>query len=967
MIPCPQCGVANEGVSQPCAACAAPFEVAGVRIDEHFADGQRVRVYLGSCDSYPGVVSLELPMPSLADDPAFREAFLQEADRLVTRLRDVPVDEPLPLARILDAGETALAGEPRLFVVREWLSGEALSSREKRGLRLAPEDVLAVGAAAARALQALHDAEVVHGDVRSSSILLPEAGTSSHVAVVADAFPAGHRLAPEELETQSPERVAGDRPTPASDQYSLAVVLYRALTGHLPGERSGAPRESETVAAHLLLSDEERDEAVQELAEPLRDGFRRALDRDPERRHARLADLAEVLEGVDLGAPVETSGASDAAGEHLSAPRDASGEAPVEVRRTPTRSLPPPPAPATARPASLLLLLAGIVVVVAGVLAVALRPGGPIRKSEAVIGARLAIEPRLQASYQLRDRLGRAGAALPDSLFAELKPRLREEERGHDDQIADWRDRLAQLVEANDAEGIVALQQEIDRLHAALEPRLVALDDLVRAGRAQLAGVVSAAGIKSRLGEARTNANEILDLAGGGFDLVLQDLTETGEDLRAVRALDESTSSRAPELREVAERTEEILQDIHARILEACERFDSAQRELPHVLDALATQSLRAYEEAEHLGELPAVEAWLEEKNTRRDELEVDVLQAERSREAMAGLEELRALVGEVTRRARELEVERLRREREALLARVEAMLPSMRDLLAEAKTLDLVTSMEPPCGQTVTEFEEQLARYDDPAAARVATTDAESLHDDDLHVLAAAALERGEEAARECLVALFHRTAERQKRALESLLADADDGSEHFDRVRQAYEETVREARLEENPLPVIRAFQAVEFSVYSHLKLMAARVQIDLTGLRGEADLRPEVLEPLPGFATELEALQVQLDEPQPDLVQLSLSFRQLASRTTALRRRVENERRRLDAERLKTQALEMEQKLVDAYYGKSLRPSEQEIYQRAVRILGEGKDMLEAGDYTGAKASFEYSIEQFQNIRR
>ena len=125
------------------------------------------------------------------------------------------------------------------YLVMERLPGSTLADAIRRGPLEAPHTV-AIGIQVADALGAAHDAGIVHRDVKPGNVLRAGDGTWK----VADF---GIAKSTEALDTLTktgevlctpgyvaPERLAGEPATPASDQYSLGVVLYEALSGRRP-------------------------------------------------------------------------------------------------------------------------------------------------------------------------------------------------------------------------------------------------------------------------------------------------------------------------------------------------------------------------------------------------------------------------------------------------------------------------------------------------------------------------------------------------------------------------------------------------------------------------------------------------------------------------------------------------------------------------------------------------------------
>jgi eukaryotic-like serine/threonine-protein kinase len=155
------------------------------------------------------------------------------------------------VAQVHDFGETIHDGRRTPYVVMELVPGPTLEERAAaRSLR--PVAVFRVCAEVAAGLAAAHADGVVHRDVKPANVIMAPTGAKVVDFGIAAAVDSGGMELDEELlgtpDYVAPERITGDVVTPASDVYSLGVLLYKLLTGHLPWAADGA---TDLIDAHL--------------------------------------------------------------------------------------------------------------------------------------------------------------------------------------------------------------------------------------------------------------------------------------------------------------------------------------------------------------------------------------------------------------------------------------------------------------------------------------------------------------------------------------------------------------------------------------------------------------------------------------------------------------------------------------------------------------------------------------------
>ena len=231
-------------------------------------------------------VAVKILAERYAQDSSVRERFTREA-LAAARLSGEP-----NTVTIFDVGEH----HERPFIVMEYLGGGSLDDVLRKGGAQPPRRVLAWLEQAALALDAAHRKGVVHRDVKPANLMLDRDG-NVHVADFGIASAAGMEsltMTGTVLGTAgylSPEQAQGDRATPASDRYALAVVAFELLTG---GRPYAADSPTAEAAAHVnapVPSVSRRADVPRELDAV----FARALAKDPSRRFATSADFVAAL------------------------------------------------------------------------------------------------------------------------------------------------------------------------------------------------------------------------------------------------------------------------------------------------------------------------------------------------------------------------------------------------------------------------------------------------------------------------------------------------------------------------------------------------------------------------------------------------------------------------------------------------------------------------------------------------
>jgi tRNA A-37 threonylcarbamoyl transferase component Bud32 len=310
------------------------------RIDSLVARGGMARVYRAHDDRLDRKVAVKVLAPPYSDDPAFTERFLGEARSAAS------LSHP-SLVHVYDSGSDQAAH----YIVMELLDRHRTlrDVLDDRG-RLPVGEVIRIGNELLAGLRVVHEHGLVHCDVKAANVML---GPGPAKLIDFGIAQPPHRGQDGEasigtLQSMSPEQLHGDALTPASDLFSLGVVLYQALTGRMPYPGSTA---EEVSAAHVAGSVAPPSSIVPDLPPRLDAVVLQSLRRELGGRFHSAVAMRRALET----AAADTIGSDDetrvvrAATAGPAAPRaPVAGYVPPAVPDRPPAPVPPRRAPARA-------------------------------------------------------------------------------------------------------------------------------------------------------------------------------------------------------------------------------------------------------------------------------------------------------------------------------------------------------------------------------------------------------------------------------------------------------------------------------------------------------------------------------------------------------------------------------------------------------------------------------------------
>ena len=259
------------------------------RISQLLGSGGMGSVYHAHDETLKRDVVVKVPHAQLLVDPGFRRRFQHEI-RQLTKLSHPNI------VKVLDAGE--YDGSP--FAVLEHLPGKSLADRlVVSGGKQSLAEVSKWLAPAASALDFVHKQDVIHRDIKPGNILFDGEG---HVFLadfgIAKALGAQDTgltqtgVTPGSPAYMAPEVATANELNSSYDQYSLAVLVYEALSGVLPID---APTPIGLIIEKTTKDPPDLSTLVRQLPTHVTRAVMRGLARDPEARFPSCSALAEAI------------------------------------------------------------------------------------------------------------------------------------------------------------------------------------------------------------------------------------------------------------------------------------------------------------------------------------------------------------------------------------------------------------------------------------------------------------------------------------------------------------------------------------------------------------------------------------------------------------------------------------------------------------------------------------------------
>ena len=254
---------------------------------ERIGTGGMANVYRARDLMLERTVAIKILHETYSDDKPFQDRFKQEA-RAAANLSHPNI------VTVHDFG----FDHGQLFIVMEFIPGKDLKTILRQRGRYSVEEAIPLIVQACAGIGYAHRAGLVHCDIKPHNMIVTPDGrlkvTDFGIARALSTIMPDERAdvvwgSPQYF---SPEQAVGEAPSPASDVYSLGVVLYEMLTGALPFT---APTSDELARLHLEENPIPPSEYIPDIPAALEEIVTKVLSKEPAARYRTADQLGRVL------------------------------------------------------------------------------------------------------------------------------------------------------------------------------------------------------------------------------------------------------------------------------------------------------------------------------------------------------------------------------------------------------------------------------------------------------------------------------------------------------------------------------------------------------------------------------------------------------------------------------------------------------------------------------------------------
>ena len=255
------------------------------KITERVGVGGMAEVYRAQDTVLGRSVAIKVMLQRYAEDEAFSQKFKQEAAAVAN------LSSPY-IVNVYDWGQDS----GTYYIVMEYVRGTDLKTGIKQRGALNQRKVAEIGSQVCQALQVAHKQDIIHCDIKPQNIMVQPDGNVKvmdfGISKAKNSLEAKSSTVLGTAHYISPEQAQGKELTPASDIYSLGIVLFEAATGTLPFDGPDAV----SVATMQVQNEAPLPGDINPKLDPRLEAIIvRAMQKDPRKRYASANEMRMAL------------------------------------------------------------------------------------------------------------------------------------------------------------------------------------------------------------------------------------------------------------------------------------------------------------------------------------------------------------------------------------------------------------------------------------------------------------------------------------------------------------------------------------------------------------------------------------------------------------------------------------------------------------------------------------------------
>lgn len=256
------------------------------QVTEKIGMGGMAEVFKATDSTLGRTVAVKVMLPQYAADANFAARFRQEAQAAAN------LSSPY-IVNIYDWGKD----RDSYYIVMEYVRGTDLKTAIQQRGKIHPRKVAEIGSQVCSALSVAHGYDIIHRDIKSANIMVQADGNVKVMDFgIAQAGRPGMTTDSSVLGTAhyvSPEQAQGKKLTPASDLYSLGVVMYEAATGQLPFDGPDVVSVAMKQVNEAPVPPRQINPDIDPQLERI---IMRALEKNPEQRYATANEMKRAID-----------------------------------------------------------------------------------------------------------------------------------------------------------------------------------------------------------------------------------------------------------------------------------------------------------------------------------------------------------------------------------------------------------------------------------------------------------------------------------------------------------------------------------------------------------------------------------------------------------------------------------------------------------------------------------------------